>query len=219
MSFTQEELEYMRQLSEEKPNDKVLLSILNKMKGDTAESLIQKIIETASETHPDNPNEFIESSKYDGSNMVSFLTEFASGNIPPSDLKFNTDFNMIDMNSKPWGHQCDITYDDVENLKKIFINCVCKENPHSPHVIVYNLMKALEPTHEAIKSICHKNESRIEMKVHSSPGWNYRVPIQNILMSCFYSLPLIYLERQHKYMEVNCSYIKTIDESTENLEE
>jgi GTPase Era involved in 16S rRNA processing len=214
MSFTQEELEYMRQLSEKNPNNQTLLSILNKMKGDTAESLIQKIIETASETHPDNPNEFIMSSKYDGSNMVSFLTEFASGNIPPSDLEFNTDFNMRDMNSEPWGHQCDVTYDDVENLKEIFINCVCKENPHSPHVIVYNLMKSLKPAYEAIKSICCENKSQIEMKVHSSPGWNYRVPIQNILSSCFSSLPLIYLKRKHEYMQVNCSG-EPINESKE----
>ena len=215
MIFTKEELEHMKQLSKTKPDDKVLLSILNKMQGMTCiESLTQEIMEMSSKTHPDNPNEFIKSSKYDKSNMVSFLTEFASGIIPLSDLEFNTDFNMRGMNSEPYGHQCDVTDDDVENLKERFINCVCKENPHSPHVVVYNLMKAIEPASEAIKSICHENQSQIEMKVHSSPGWNYCIPIQAILHSCASSLPNIYLKNNNEYMKVNCSG-EPIDESNE----
>ena len=215
MNFTKEELEHMKQFSEKNPGDKIIKSILNKMQGTTCiESLTQEIMEMSSKTHPGNPNEFIESSKYNGSNMVSFLTEFASGIIPLSDLEFNTDFNMIGMNSEPYGHQCDVTDDDVENLKERFIICVCKENPHSPHVVVYNLMKVVKPAPEAIKKICDENQSQIEMKVHSSPGWNYRVPIQNILMSCFSSIPLIYLKRKHEYMQVNCSG-EPIDESNE----
>jgi len=214
MIFTQKELEHMKQFSKKNPDDKVLLSILNKMQGTTCiENLTQEIIKMASKTHPDNPNKFIESPKYDGNNMVSFLTKVASGYILLDNLKFNTDFNMIGIDGEPYGHQCDVTDEEVDDLKQRFINCVCKENPNSPHIVVYNLRKALEYAPEAIKSICHENQSQIEMKVHSRPGWNYCVPIENILHSCAQSLPDIYLGGKHN-MQVNCSG-DPIDESNE----
>ena len=188
MILTEEELEHMKQLSGKNPNDKVLLSILNKMQDDTIESLIQKIIEIASKTHPGNPNEFIESSKYDGSNMVLFLTDFASGNIPLSEF----DFNIIDIDCK----SCDITKKEIENLRDQFIECVCKKNPTSPHVLVYKLSQTLtSETCDAIEHICKKHNTKLMMPVHSYDNNKYiyiNVHISEILRSCSLSFHKLY---------------------------
>ena len=187
MIFTQKELERMKQLSEENPDDKVLLSILNKMQGDTIASITQEIIEMASETHPDNPNEFIESSKYDGSNMALFLTQFASGNIRLSDLDFNIDIDCKSYN---------ITKEKIKNLTGRFINCVCEKNPTSPHVLIYKLSQNLtSETCDAIKNICKKNNTKLMMPVHSYANNKYiyqNVHISEILRSCSLSFHKLY---------------------------
>lgn len=188
MNFTEEELKRMKQLSEKNPDDEVLLSILNKMHGTTCiKSLIQEIIEMASETHPGNPNEFIVSSKYDGIDMALFLTQFASGIIPLSDLDFN-----IDIDCKSY----DITKEKIKNLTERFINCVCEKNPTSPHVLIYKLSQNLtSESCDAIEKICKKHNTKLMMPVHSYDNNKYiyqNVHISEILRSCSLSFHKLY---------------------------
>ena len=188
MNFTKEELEPMKQFSEKNPGDKIIKSILNKMQGTTCiESLIQEIIEMASETHPGNPNEFIVSSKYDGSDMALFLTQIASGIIPLSDFDFN-----IDIDCKSY----DITKEKIENLREQFIKCVCEKNPTLSHVLIYKLSQNLtSESCDAIEKICKKHNTQLMMPVHSYDNNKYiyqNVHISEILRSCSLSFHKLY---------------------------
>lgn len=237
MSFTRKEIEEMMKQVERNPENKFLKSILKKIQCYTSEEIIEEIMEMASQTFPDNPNEFIiltdddtkkknsffnalhgfqfkdsdyKPSRHPCADIRSFLEDFARGDISLNDLEFNKEFNLTDSDGEAIGHHCRVYDDDVDDLRKRFIACVCEEIPDSPHVIAYKLIKSLDDAPEAIESICHENQSQIELTVRIGPDMECSILTQDMLRYCASSLQFIYSRNKHKIYihkkgKINCS--------------
>ena len=225
MPFTRKEIEEMIKQVERNPENKFLKSILKKMQCYTSEEIIEEIMEMASQTFPDNPNEFIiltdddtkkknsffnalhgfqfknsddKPSRHHCVDIRSFLEDFTRGAIPLNNFEFNNEFNLTDSDGEAIGHHCHIYDDDVDDLKERLIACVCEEIPESQHVIAYKLIKSLDGAPEAIERICHENQSQIELTVRMGPDMECSVSTQDMLRYCASSLQFIYSKGSNK---------------------
>ena len=234
MTFTRKEIEEMIKQVARNPENKFLKSILKKMQCYTSEEIIEDIMEMASQTFPDNPNEFIILTDDDTKkkntffnafhqfedsddkpsrhcdDIRSFLEDFARGDMPLNNFEFNNEFNLTYSDGEAIGHHCRVYDEDVYDLKKRFIACVCEEIPDSPHVIAYKLIKSLDGAPEAIESICRKNQSQIELIVRMGPDMECSILTQDMLRYCASSLQFIYSRNKHKIYihkkgKINCS--------------
>ena len=219
MPFTRKEIEHMIIQVERNPENKSLKSILKKMQCYTSDEIIEEIIEMASQTFPDNPNEFIiltdddtkkknsffnalhgfqfknsddKPSRHHCVDIRSFLEDFTRGAIPLNNFEFNNEFNLTDSDGEAIGHHCHVYDDDVNDLQERLIACVCEEIPESQHVIAYKLIKSLDGAPEAIERICHENQSQMELTVRMGPDMECSILTQDMLRYCASSLQFIY---------------------------
>ena len=101
MSFSRKEIEEMIKQVERNPENKILKSILNKMQCYTSEEIIEEIMEMASQTFPNNPNEFIILTDHNTNTKNPFLNAFHQ-------FEDFEDSDVEDSDDKPSRHCGDI---------------------------------------------------------------------------------------------------------------
>lgn len=110
MSFSRKEIEEMIEQVKRNPENKILKSILNKMQCYTSEEIIEEIMEMASKTFPNNPNEFIILIDNDKETKNQFLNAFHQfENFKDfEDFEDFEDSDVEDSDDKPSRHCGDI---------------------------------------------------------------------------------------------------------------